>query len=117
MREGNTERVKLRNGKTVITRQWDSVSGEYKFTKQGDQFYKQLRRNYVVQIPVKIVGRRLNGTTYTIKSNMPIEKLGLTKQQLPLNLTHAERKAKIKLCGVWKRLESLYPSCEFAGQC
>ena len=74
MREGNTEKVRLRNGKTVITRQWDSVSGEYKFTKQGNQFYKQLRRNYVVQIPVKIVGRRLNGTTYTIKSSMPIEK-------------------------------------------
>ena len=96
MREGNTERVKLRNGKTVITRQWDAVSGEYRFTKQGDQFYKQLRRNYVVQIPVKIVGKRLNGTTYTIKSSMPIEKLGLTRKQLPLNLTHAERKAKLK---------------------
>ena len=25
---------------------------------------------------------------------MPIEKLGMTKQQLPLNLTHAERKAR-----------------------
>ena len=27
---------------------------------------------------------------------MPIEKLGMTKIQLPLNLTHAERKARIK---------------------
>ena len=96
MREGNTERVRLRNGKTVITRQWDSVGGEYKFTKQGDRFYKQLRRNYIVQLPVKIRGTRLNGSTYTIKSSMPIQKLGLTRKQLPLNLTHAERKATLK---------------------
>ena len=96
MREGNTEYVTLRSGKRVKTRIFDATSNEYRFTKEGDQFYKQLRRNYVVQIPVKIIGKRLNGTTYTIKSSMPIEKLGLTNKQLPLNLTHAERKAKLK---------------------
>ena len=96
LREGNTEYVTLRSGKRVKTRIWDAVSGEYRFTKNGNEFYKQLRRNYVISIPVKIIGLRANGTTYELKSSMPIEKLGLTKKQLPLNLTHAERKKRIK---------------------
>ena len=49
-----------------------------------------------MSIPVRIKGTRANGTTYELKSSMPIEKLGLTKKELPLNLTHAQRKARIK---------------------
>ena len=67
--------------------------------------YKQIRRNYVVSIPVTIKGKRKHGTTYTLKSSMPIEKLGITKKQLPLNLTHAERKARIN-----KMVEDELPS-------
>ena len=48
-----------------------------------------------MSIPVTVIGKRKNGTTYTVRSHMPIEKLGMTKKQLPLNLTHAERKARI----------------------
>ena len=95
-RVGNTEYVKLRNGKRVKTRIWDEASGEYNFTKQGDTFYKEIYRNYVVQVPVTIVGKRANGTQYTISSQLPLEKLGLTRKTLPLNLTHKLRIAKIK---------------------
>ena len=66
------------------------------FTKAGDVFYKQFHRNYVIQIPVSIMGSRANGSDYTIKSSLPIEKLGLTIKKLPLNLTHSQRLAKIK---------------------
>ena len=41
-RVGNTEYVKLRNGKRVKTRIWDQASGEYNFTKQGDAFYREI---------------------------------------------------------------------------
>ena len=82
IREGNTEFVKLRSGKKVKTRVWNAISGEYRFTKEGNEFYKQLRRNYVVSIPVTIIGKRKNGTTYTLRSSMPIEKLGMTKSSI-----------------------------------
>ena len=78
------------------TRIWDEASGEYNFTKQGDTFYKEIYRNYVVQVPVTSVGKRANGTQYTISSQLPLEKLGLTRKTLPLNLTHKQRLAKIK---------------------
>ena len=78
IRNGNTETIR-RSNKRVITRIWDPANGEYRFTKAGDVFYKQLRRNYVIQIPVSIYGSRANGSDYTIKSSLPIEKLGLTK--------------------------------------
>ena len=80
IREGNTEFVTLRSGKKVKTRIWNAISGEYRFTKEGNAFYKNLRRNYVVSIPVTVIGKRKNGTTYTVRSHMPIEKLGMTKK-------------------------------------
>ena len=96
VRVGNTETVLLRSGKRVITRTWDEAGGDYKFTKAGNAFYRNLRRNYAIEIPVRVTGARDDGTPYSYKSSMPIERLGLTKKTLPLNLTHAQRLAKIK---------------------
>ena len=41
-------------------------------------------------------GTRDNGTTYTFKTYFPITRLGLTQISLPLNLTEAERLARVK---------------------
>ena len=38
VREGNTEFVTLRSGRKVKTRIWNASSGEYKFTKAGNEF-------------------------------------------------------------------------------
>ena len=48
LRKGNTETIKLRSGKRVVTRRFDG--DEWKFTKAGNQFYKQLKRNFVVSL-------------------------------------------------------------------
>ena len=96
MREGNTETIRMMSGRTAVTRRF-TTAGEYEFTKVGDKFYKKQMRNYVVQIPVSIRGLRKDGTTsYTVKSHLPIEKLGLTTATLPMSLSQLERDRRIK---------------------
>ncbi len=95
-RDGNVETILLRDGKRGITRRWDA-SGVFKFTALGNAFYKTLRRNYVVSIPITIIGKRKNGTPYTYKTHMPMEKIGLRPVEIPLNLTHEQRLARVKM--------------------
>ncbi len=76
IREGNTEFIKLANGRKGATRKWDEAAGVLKFTKLGNEYYKLLRRNYVVAVPVVVTGMRKDGSKYDVKSHMPIEKIG-----------------------------------------
>ena len=95
-REGNIETIVLRDGRRGVTRRWDPASNEFKFTALGKKYYATLRRNYVVDVPITIKGKRRNGTTYQIKSHMKMERLGLRPVEVPLNLTLAERRAFIQ---------------------
>ena len=95
-REGDAEFIKMRNGQERVVRRYDPADNEYKFTQLGKSFYSRLKRNYVVQIPVKVKGRRKDGSYYNIKSTLPISKMGVDRIQMPLNLTAAQRTAKIK---------------------
>ena len=62
----------------------------------GRVFYARLKQNYVVEVPVIIRGVRKNGSQYQIRSTLPIAKLGVDRVELPLNLTVAQRSARIK---------------------
>ena len=95
-REGNTEYIKMRSGEERAVRRYDPADNEYKFTKLGKNFYSRLKRNYVVQIPVKVKGKRKDGSYYNIKSTLPISKMGVDRIEMPLNLTAAQRTARIK---------------------
>ena len=64
-REGNTEFIKMRSGEERAVRRYDPADNEYKFTKLGKSFYSRLKRNYVVQIPVKVKGKRRMGRIIT----------------------------------------------------
>ena len=59
IRKGNTETIGLRDGRRGVTRKWNAASSRWDFTKLGTRYYKRLRRNYVVQVPVttKVSGR------------------------------------------------------------
>ena len=46
-RTGNVESIRLRDGARGVTRRWDEATGEYNFTRLGNQYYKTLRRNYI----------------------------------------------------------------------
>lgn len=95
-RNGNVETIRLRDGRKAVTRRWDAATGEYKFTALGKKYYSTLRRNYVVDVPVVIKGKRKDGTTYQIKSHLKMEKLGLRPVQVPLHLSLEERRAYVK---------------------
>ena len=93
-REGNTEYIKMRSGEERAVRRYDPADKEYKFTKLGKSFYARLKRNYVVQIPVKVKGKRKDGSYYNIKSTLPISKMGVDRIEMPLNLTAEQRTTK-----------------------
>ena len=95
-REGNTEYIKMRSGEERAVRRYDPADNEFKFTKLGKNFYSRLKRNYVVQIPVKVKGKRKDGSYYNIKSTLPISKMGVDRIEMPLNLTAEQRTTKIK---------------------
>ena len=78
-REGNTEFIKMRNGEESAVRRYDPAENEYKFTKLGKSFYSRLKRNYVVQIPVMVKGKRKDGSYFNIKSTLPISKMGVDR--------------------------------------
>ncbi len=91
-REGNTESIQLRDGTKGVTRRWNEASGEYKFTRLGNMYYQTVRRNYLVTVPVIINGRRKDGSSYRIKSTMPVSKLGLKPTTLPSNMSSPRRR-------------------------
>ena len=95
-REGLTEHIRTRDGKEKVTRRWDPATNEYSFTALGRAFYSRRRSSYVVHVPVTIEGRRKNDTTYTLKSFMPTEKMGLQRLSLPQTLTQRQRDARVK---------------------
>ena len=69
IREGNVEYIKLRDGKKGIARRLNLEIGEWIFTKLGLKFYKKLKRNYVVNVPVTIHGTPAEGRSYNKKGN------------------------------------------------
>ena len=82
-KEGNVESIRLRDGTPGVTRRFNEGTGEYTFTALGNSYYRTVRRNYVVTVPVIINGARKNGSTYQIKSSMPVSKIGLKPTTLP----------------------------------
>ena len=95
-RSGDAEYITMRSGEQRITRRWDPASQDYRFTDLGRSYYSCLKRNYVVQVPVRITGQRRDGSQYHIRSTLPVARLGIDRVELPLNLTAAQRTAKIK---------------------
>ncbi len=62
-RDGNIESIRLRDGSRGVTRRFDEGTGEYKFTRLGNTYYKTVRRNYVVTVPVVLNGKRKEWNT------------------------------------------------------
>ena len=95
-REGDTEYIRDRAGKERVTRRWDPGSNDYRFTALGRSFYARKRSEYVAHVPILIQGRRKNGSTYTLRSYMPTESMGLRGLSLPQNLSQRQRDQRVK---------------------
>ena len=96
VRKGNTETVKLRDGRRGITRKWNAAGNRWDFTKLGTRYYKRLRRNWVVQVPVTIKGVRTDRSTYEVKGVVPIAKMGMTAPNLALDADTPTRNRRAK---------------------
>jgi len=70
VREGNVEFIRLRDGSKGVTRKWDEATGQYSYTRLGTRYYTQLRRNYVVSVPVVVKGTRADKSTYEYRAHI-----------------------------------------------
>jgi len=95
-RDGNTEYIKMRSGEERAVRRYNPVDNEWKLSALGKSYFARLKRNFVVQIPVTIKGKRKDGSYYNIKSMLPVSKMGVDRVEMPLNLTAEQRNSKIK---------------------
>ena len=95
-RSNDTEYIRMRSGEQRSTRRWDPARQDFIFTDLGRSYYSRLKRSYVVQVPVRITGTRKDGSTYHIRSTLPVFRLGIDRVELPLNYTRARRNARIK---------------------
>ena len=86
-KSGDTEYIRMRSGEQRSTRRWDPTISDYRFTDIGRSYYSRLKRNYVVQIPVRITGTRKDGSKYYIRSTFPVAQLGIDRVTMPLNLS------------------------------
>jgi hypothetical protein len=68
VREGGTETIRLRDGTGGVTRFLNEARGEWDFTRLGTSYYKTLRRNYVVSVPVKVQGIRKDRSAYEYRA-------------------------------------------------
>ena len=84
-RVGDTEYIKMRNGKRAVTRRYSG--GDWEFTTVGNKYYSQLHRNYIVKVPVVVSAEGQPDR----KTNIPISLLGISWPRLALNKTEKER--------------------------
>jgi hypothetical protein len=95
-RDGGVETIRLRDGSKGVTRRWNEARGDWDFTRLGTRFYKTLRRNYVVSVPVKVQGVRKDRSTYEYRAHIFVEKSGLTARELRLRLRSPERNDRVR---------------------
>ena len=57
-RSGDTEYIRMHSGEQRSTRRWDPARQDFVFTDLGRSYYSRLKRNYVVQVLVRITGTR-----------------------------------------------------------
>ena len=94
-RENNTEYITL-NGKKRATRHLDVTTGEWVFSRLGLKFYRNMRRSYIVNVPVTVHGTPADGRHYTKSSTIPISKLGIASPTIALEPRLQTRMEKVK---------------------
>jgi hypothetical protein len=56
IKRGASEYIKLRNRAEVIVRSWNGA--QYKYTQTGKRYFAKQKKEYVIEIPVNIIGHR-----------------------------------------------------------
>jgi len=76
-RIGRTEYIRVRGGVDRALRSWDVAKGRWNYTRLGRSYYDRDREEVVVRLPTRVRGRHKNGSTYEIRSTLPVEIPGL----------------------------------------
>ena len=95
VRRGNAEFIDVR-GVQKIARTWDPAELAWRYTRLGLTFFRRRRVEYVVDLPVTVVGRRQNGTYYERSMTMPVSSLGIGRLHLPAHLDSADAERLVK---------------------
>jgi hypothetical protein len=93
---GRTEYIETSNGQQAL-RSWDAARQRYKYTPLGRKYYKNKRSRFVVNVPAKIYGKRINGTEYQIDDTyIPAQSLQLPSIFADETLTQQQKVSRVK---------------------
>ena len=70
---GRTDFVKTRSGAEVQLRTWEPSSRSFKYTALGKKFYERRPKTYIVQVPVTIYVRRMDGREFPLPGEVSSE--------------------------------------------
>ena len=85
IKRGASEYIWLRNAKEVVVRTWDG--SKYKYTQMGKRYFAKQRREFFIEVPVKIIGHRsaqeqgrtrTRDNTYERHASMPVSHFGVS---------------------------------------
>ena len=105
VKRGASDTIALRNGQQVVVRTWDA-SGKYKYTATGKRYYAKRKSEYIVEVPVLILGRRSaqeqgrasreRESKYTRYAYMPVSQFGVSAIFANSSQTPAQLEKRIK---------------------
>ena len=102
---GRNEYIRLRDGRTRMTRQMKA--GRWTFTKIGREFYERNRQTFILDVPVIVETVARDGQLVRIRKHFPSNEVeGIGRLSVPRVLEGAERMAYLREAGE-KLIESL----------
>ena len=96
VRRGRAEYITLLDGTERLVRSYDAARQRYAYSRLGNTFFKEQTSEWLASVPATIHGKRLDKSTYQVKTMLPVESLGIGKIQLNQNLSNEEKVARIK---------------------
>ena len=103
IKRGASEYIKLRNGTEVIVRTWNG--SKYQYTQTGKRYFAKQKTEYVIEIPVNIIGHRsaneqgrarTRDSSYTRNAYMPVSHFGVAAIFANASLTSTQRVKRLK---------------------
>ena len=94
-RRGDTEYVRDRSGREVTLRTL-LPTGDFRYTRAGKSYFRQVRGEFVAQVPVIINGTRANGTHYTRRDWLPTDEAGIDRIEMDTRLPAGQRDARVR---------------------
>ena len=94
-RVGNSEYAVDRQGRRQRLRTL-MPTGDFKHTAYGNHFFSRGQVEFVVHVPVIVVGHRRNGIEYKHTTYLPATMMNIDRIMVNTRLTHANRIARVK---------------------